>query len=244
MPRQTITTIVLLLFFITVPAFPAHWRTLAPGVEYIDLNALYLTPWSHIHAFRIDPTRRTLSAIVATSLKKPNASVHEFAEHAHALIAINGGFFDKNSHPLGLRITHQSQLSPLKNISWWGVFYIQDQKPHLASMNHYQQQKNIDFAIQSGPRLLVNGHIPSLKPGKDERSALGITKDGKIILIITENTPITTTFLAQLMQKEPLSCKQALNLDGGSSSQLHADVGSFQLDVPGFSNISDAVVGL
>ncbi len=53
---------------------------------------------------------------------------------------------------------------------------------------------------------------------------------------------MSTTELAQLMKAEPLNCDNALNLDGGSSSQLHAHLNSFQLDVHGFSNVSDAVI--
>ncbi len=54
--------------------------------------------------------------------------------------------------------------------------------------------------------------------------------------------PLSTTELAQVMKAAPLNCENALNLDGGSSSQLRAQIGSFQLDVHGFSNVSDAVI--
>ncbi len=251
MPRQTIAQCktqlirIAVLFFLICSAyqsFAGEWRELAPGVEYQDLNANLLIPWSHIHAFRIDLSKNKLDLIMANDLSLHNASVDAFAHHSNALIAINGGFFDHNYQPLGLRIGSQRQHSPIKNISWWGIFYVKDQKPHLSSLAQYSRDSEVDFAVQSGPRLLVKGKIPSLKTGYAERSALGITRDGRVIILVTNNSPMTTTALAQLLKTPPLSCEDALNLDGGSSSQLNAHMGLFQINVHGFSNVSDAIV--
>lgn len=218
------------------------WRQLGNGIEYQDLDRSYLTPWSHIHAFRINLQSNQFNLIMARDLATKHASVNEYAEHSKALITINGGFFDKNYQPLGLRITNGKQNSPLKNISWWGVFYIKHNKAFLSGARQFVADRRIDFAVQSGPRLLINGQIPALKPGRAERSALGITRDGNVIILITDNAPVSTSELADIMKAPPLNCLSALNLDGGSSSQLHARIQSFGLDVHGFSNVSDAII--
>lgn len=241
---QRVLTPVLFLFsvFFALPAQAGDWQEIAPGMEYVDLGSNLLTPWSHIHAFRIDLNHNQLNLVMAKSLSQQHASVEEFANHSKALLAINGGFFDREYHSLGLRISNQKQYSPLKRISWWGIFYTKNQKPHLSSINKYNSAQQVDFAVQSGPRLLVNGRIPSLKIGHAERSALGIAPDGRVIIIVTENTPMTTTALAEMMQSPPLNCKDALNLDGGNSSQLIAQTDSFKINVHGFSNVSDAII--
>lgn len=235
-------TATLLLLFFTNHAVATDWRKLAPGIEYQDLDGNFLTPWSHIHAFRINLKDNQLSLITAADLSREHASVDEYAQHTKALLTINGGFFDRNYKPLGLRIYNKHQKTPLKNISWWGVFYTKNQKPYLTSASQFNKNSQIDFAIQSGPRLLINRRIPPLKPGRAERSALGITHDGRVIILVTDNMPMSTTELAQLMKAPPLNCQNALNLDGGSSSQLHAQMNSFQLEVHGFSNVSDAII--
>jgi uncharacterized protein YigE (DUF2233 family) len=234
--------LLLLLLFSALPAEASEWKEIAPGLEYVDLGANLLTPWSHIHAFRIDLNKNQLNLVMAKALSQKHASVEEFAHHSNALLAINGGFFDHNYHSLGLRIGNQQQYSPLKRISWWGVFYTKNHRPYLSSLRKYSGDQQIDFAVQSGPRLLVNGHIPALKIGNAERSALGITPDRRVIILVTEGNPLTTTALAELMQSPPLNCSDALNLDGGSSSQLVAQTGSFNINVHGFSNVSDAIV--
>lgn len=234
--------IVYSLLSLTFNCYANEWQTLAPGIQYRDLNSTFFNPWSHIHVFQIDLEYNELDLVLAKQLSRKYASIDEFAEKSKALIAINGGFFDKNHHPLGLRISERRQKNPLKRISWWGIFYVKGETPYLSSLKHFKVDERVDFALQSGPRLLVNGKIPSLKPGVAERSALGITRDKKVIVLVTDGSPMTTFALAQIMKSPPLNCIDALNLDGGNSSQLKANIDSFELNVHGFSNVSDAIV--
>ncbi len=240
-PVKLAVILSLFLFSFTSSAGANNWLLLAPGIDYQTLENGLLTPWSHIHAFRINLNYNQLSLITAKELDKPTL-IEKFAQYGNALIAINGGFFDANYEPLGLRIYNYQQKNPIKLISWWGIFYIKEKKAYLSNITHFVKDKAIEFAIQSGPRLIINNQIPPLKPGRAERSALGITKDGLVIILITHNRPITTLDLAKIMQREPLNCIEALNLDGGSSSQLHAKINSFKLDIHGLSPISDAVL--
>ena len=238
----------LLLFFIAIFLAPfqvyaeGHWQKLSAGIEYQDLAGSILAPWSHIYVFRIDLNKNKLGIVKAKNLGLKNASVNQFAAHSKALISINGGFFDHAFNPLGLRINNKTIENPLKRISWWGIFFIKNNKAYMSSLNHFDSDNEIDFAIQSGPRLLIKRKIPSLKPGIADRSALGITEEGKIILLVTTNAAMTTTKLAHVLRAPPLSCTDALNLDGGSSSQLYAHMSSFLLNVHGYSHVSDAII--
>jgi uncharacterized protein YigE (DUF2233 family) len=233
----------LFLFFYSINSFSAdHWQKLSPGIEYQDLEGGILTPWSHIHAFRIDLKENKLALVTAQNLGIKNASADQFAQDSHALISINGGFFDQEFKPLGLRVNNKKIESPLKYISWWSVFYVKNNKPYISHTKHFFQDNEIDFAIQSGPRLLIKGRVPSLRPGIADRTALGITAEGKVIILVSTNAAMTTDELAHLLKAPPLRCTDAINLDGGSSSQLFAHMKSFQLNVHGFSNVSDAII--
>ncbi len=234
--------IAMLLSVFTCQTVANTWTKLAPGIEYQDLNTTVLSHWSHIHVFRIDLNHNKLDSVMANMFTQTQAFAHEFANHSNALIAINGGFFDQQHHPLGLRISNHHQYNPLKQISWWGVFYVKNNVPYISSLSHFSPDKQINFAVQSGPRLLVNGEITALKPGYAERTALGITAHHQIIILVTENNPVTTTWLAEHLKAPPLNCVDALNLDGGSSSQLYAKIGSFKINAPNFVGVSDAIV--
>lgn len=219
-----------------------QWQQLAPGIEYQDLEGGILTPWSHVHVFRVDLDKNKLALVTAKNLSLKNASADQFGEHSKALISINGGFFDHEFNPLGLRINNKKLQNPLKRISWWGIFYIKNNRPYISNIRNFNQNSDIDFAVQSGPRLLIKGTIPSLKVGSADRSALGVTPEGKVIILVSTNAPMSTYELAQMMKSPPLFCTDAINLDGGSSSQLYAHIDSFQLNVHGFSNVSDAII--
>ncbi len=236
-----------LIFFICLffsfDSFAAqHWQQLNPGIEYQDLEGGILTPWSHVHVFRVDLSQNKLALVTAKNLALKNASADQFAEYSKALISINGGFFDHQFNPLGLRINNNKLQNPIKRISWWGIFSIKNNRPSISTIRQFHQDSDIEFAIQSGPRLLIKGRIPSLKVGSADRSALGITPDGKVIILVSTNAPMSTFELAQMLKAPPLNCIDAINLDGGSSSQLYAHMDSFQLNVHGFSNVSDAII--
>jgi uncharacterized protein YigE (DUF2233 family) len=240
--------IVYLILFIVSLLIPVNshaaeqWQELGAGIEYQDLRGGILSPWSNIHVFRIDLSKNRLALISAKKLGLKNASADQFAEHSKALLSINGGFFDHDFKPLGLRITNNKLQNPIKNISWWGIFYVKNNRPYVTNVRNFNYDQDISFAVQSGPRLLINGRMPPLKPGIADRTALGITKDGQVIILVSTNAGMSTRDLAQLMKAPPLSCTDAINLDGGSSSQLYAHIDSFKLNVHGFSNVSDAII--
>lgn len=247
MTIQTIARVKYFRFFIFLSCLALNvthassWRHLGDGIQYRRLDSVSLTPWSHVHVFRIDPSKNHFGLLMAKDFGKLHASVAEFLEHTSANIAVNGGFFGERYEPLGLRIQDGVKRNSLKPISWWGIFYIKDGKAHISNIKHFSGNAGVDLAIQTGPRLLIHGRIPSLKPGRAERSALGITRKGKVILLVTENTPLSTRELAELMRAEPIGALYALNLDGGSSTQLAAHIHGFSLRVHGFSEVADVL---
>jgi hypothetical protein len=101
------------LFLYQTLTFGHHWHNLADGIEYQDIGGNILTPWSHIHVFRIDLKRYQLKITPAKAIKKNVTSVNEFANHEQALISINGGFFDKKLYTA--RFAHQQQQTNKPN---------------------------------------------------------------------------------------------------------------------------------
>jgi len=222
------------------------WQQLAPGLSYTTISVGRGFRRGKLHAFKVDLRQYKLDISLAKDNGHLFAHVFSLTSSKDALIGINGGFFTPQMQPLGLRVSNGKILNRLKRTSWWGVFQVKNTTPKVTSLKQFQFNHDIDFAIQSGPRLIVNGTIPTLKGGVDNRSALGITKDKKVIIVATENQPMTTTELAELMRlpgkDDGLDCVDALNLDGGSSTQLFANVNDFYLSVPSFAPVTDAVV--
>lgn len=247
MRHSVVKIIILMVLLITTAiATPTHWRTLKPGLEYTKISVFSGFHTGYLHAFRIDLKLYQLNLAIAEDRQNKIATVLDLTTSSRALIGINGGFFSQELKPLGLRITDTKQRNPLKGTPWWGIFYIANNQPFIVSQKRFNPSNRIQFAVQSGPRLIINNSIPaSLKPGVDNRTALGIS-NGKVVLVVTESLSLTTTQLAKLMKASQidggLNCQNALNLDGGSSSQLYANIDSFSLNVPGLSAVTDAIL--
>ena len=232
-----------------VAASPTEWQTLEPGLEYTRIGNFPDHPNGYLQAFRIDLKNYDLKLAFT---QKDNLMFYTFAELmevSKAIIAVNGGFFTPDLKPLGLRITQGKKMNPLRDISWWGVFFLQGNQAHIFSkeeFKHYPEHSKINFAIQAGPRLITHGVIPSLKPSIDARTALGVTQDGRVILLATENVLLSMTDLADIMHKSAeaggLECIDAINLDGGGSTQLYTRLKNLLLEIPGYSQVVDVVL--
>jgi uncharacterized protein YigE (DUF2233 family) len=244
---STLAGSILLLFMYSLPAqAQTQWEWLQPGLAYTVIPIESSNSLGKLHAFRFDLQDYQLQLTLAQDIDRKAASIHQLARSQNALLAINGGFFTPDRQLLGLRIQDSVEVSPLKKTSWWGVFYIKNNKPHIVAQRQYRSSQHIELAVQSGPRLVINGRIPSLKPGLAERSVICIDPQQRVILAATQHAPISTTDLAEILhksaQRDGLGCENALNLDGGHSTQLFADIDKFRLNITGFSAITDALV--
>lgn len=231
----------------SLKAAAVQWQTLQPGLQYTRLSAPLAMPEGVLHVFRIDLHHYRLQLATAQAQQVSTDSVRNMVLANNAVIGVNGGFFDPSARPLGLRLDQGEVTSRLKAISWWGVLFVQNNKAYIKNYREYRYNPHMSFAIQSGPRLVINSRIPHLKPGLASRTAIGVTKQGQVILVVTElGLRLATSRLAEIMQHPEnaggLGCVNALNLDGGSSTQLYARLGNFTLEVPGFSAVADAVL--
>lgn len=241
-------SLIFVVFLVVSTAFSAdatHWKKVAPGIDYTVKTNPSPKTLGFIHAFKINLEKNTLKLALAQDDLFPGETVKFLAERNHALLAVNGGFFTPLWKPIGLRILNGKVEIPLHTTPWWHIFYIKNNHPYIVSKKAYKQNPTMTFAVQGGPRLLSNGKIPHLKSGKDERTALGITRDGQVIILATDNWRIATTNLAQILQlpesQGGFDCIEALNLDGGTSTQLYANIDQLQLNVSSLALITDIV---
>ncbi|MDF3054110.1 MAG: hypothetical protein K0Q74_17 [Gammaproteobacteria bacterium] len=228
-------------------AASSDWTPIASGLSYKKIENLVSFSDGAIHAFQIDPSIYNFEVVVTgkDAIQTGARSITGLMQQQNAVIATNGGFFSPEMGLLGLRVSKGSSLSPIKSTSWWGIFYIKHNQAHVVSYKNYRPDSAIQFAIQAGPRLVVNGKIPKLKPGVSYRTALGIQPSNKIILLATENLLLSTQELAEIMQrpeeKNGLNCVNALNLDGGRSTQLYTRLDKLSLELPGLTKVADLI---
>ncbi len=179
--------------------------------------------------FVLDLDRVELRTHLATSVGARKSTVQVLGPATHAIVAVNGGFFDERARSLGLLVDRGIVLNPLRKADW-GVFFV-SKSSRRARLVHTRQWASRarsslpEFAIQAGPRLVVEGRPLSFKSQRARRTVLGIRPGGKEVVLVVFSQPILTAELARQMMV-PLGCTYALNLDGGSSTQLWSSMDS------------------
>lgn len=141
------------------------------------------------------------------------------------VFAMNGGMYNKDGSPQGLYIEEGITKAPLDlHQEGYGNFYMQpngvffltkEQQAGISTSQNFHEQKNIDYATQSGPMLLIDGKIhPKFTQGSKNlhiRNGVGILPDGKILFAMSKEKINFYDFASYFKQQ---GCKDALYLDG------------------------------
>jgi hypothetical protein len=136
---------------------------------------------------------------------------------------VNGGYFDEQFKPIGLRIVNSQMLTPLKRARLiTGVLFASPRGVQIVRAREFSERQKIEAAIQCGPFLVdrsqrVGGLNNSQQARRtfaatatNERALLGVCSE--VSLADLANILATTSVTADL------KIQRALNLDGGSSS--------------------------
>ena len=236
-----------LLVLCLLPSFAfADWKMVEPGIDYRREGE------PTVHFFRIDPARYRLDLLLASDYKVAALTMENYRTKSGALFVINGGFFDESFRSLGLLHRNGQTINPVREVSW-GIFLIDAKGPRIIQRKDWLPSRavasavlreaawksdGVKTAIQVGPRLVVDGKVQTFKEAEpSRRSAIGITPEGLIEIVLSENL-LTLKEWAETLQKD---CPNALNLDGGGSSQLSAAFSGLSLKIDGMTTVPNAV---
>ena len=211
------------------------WQELADGFHFRTIHHKKNGQTIPLQVLKLDPKKVSIKPLHDSNGK----TAREFVLSSQALAVVNANFFDTDGKILGLVKIDGKKIHSLKNISWWSVFCLQNNK---ASIYHQSQHKPgmCKQAIQAGPRLVVNGKIPKLKTKSSRKTAIGINLRGEVIIAVS-GLAIPIQDLAQLFLKPEkqggLGCLNAMNLDGGSSTQMYLKTDDYINSVASFIKV-------
>lgn len=143
------------------------------------------------------------------------------------IFAMNGGIFTEDFQPLGFYIENGKEISSLNlnkgdgnfYLKPNGVFQIKNNEANIVKSEEYQKSDDINFAVQSGPILVLNNEINPAFSEKSEnkyiRNGVGINENGEVFFAISNNPVSLHDF--SLFFQEQLKCENALYLDGAIS---------------------------
>lgn len=167
--------------------------------------------------------------------------------HKQLLFAMNGGMYTTEMSPVGLYIENGKVIKSLNTktikskkhktvpnfyLQPNGVFYItSDQAAGICKSSDFPKLKNIKFATQSGPMLLIDGKINNVfskdSESRNIRNGVGILPNNELIFAISKNE---VSFFEFAKYFKDLGCRNALFLDGFVSKAYMPNLSIKQLD--------------
>jgi Phosphodiester glycosidase len=219
-----------------------RFSTVAPGIAYstFEIHTDGADPFSG-HAFKIDLDVADLRLVPAggPSSRRP---VRQMVAPYPAVVAINASFFDTEGRAMGLAVDEGRSLGGSRRQSW-GALVVEGRRARIMTGADIGDSPAPRLVVQGIPRLVVGGKVLGLKPQFAERSA--VCAEGSSVTLVVSTTAEANAFarfLAGSPQKSGLGCVDALNLDGGPSTQLVVKLPGLELSLPGGWGVPNALV--
>jgi hypothetical protein len=219
-----------------------RFSTVAPGIAHtiVEVRPTDSEPFSG-HAFKIDLAIAELRLVPA---KDPSSrlTVQQIVAPYPSVVAVNASFFDREGRAMGLAVDEGRALA-VTNRRTWGALVVDGTRAQIVLGADIQDHRAHRLIVQGVPRLVVGGQVPSLKPQIAERTA--VCAAGSVVVLVVSTKAESTAFarfLAEPGDKGGLGCVDALNLDGGSSTQLVVKLPTLTLSLAGGWGVPNALV--
>ena len=139
------------------------------------------------------------------------------------MCGVNGGYFDPEFKPIGLRVVDGTTFSPLRRARLiTGILLQSDRGIDVVRVGEFSRTKKLIAAIQSGPFLVEgNKRIRGLNDSQlARRTFAGTATNDRALLGFCSD--VSLSGLAEVLATTPIvadsKIRRAMNLDGGSSS--------------------------
>lgn len=219
-----------LSILISAAAF-ADWTRVGPGVDYQEFRGDNYD----VHVTRVDLTNDDIQ-VISTRESEKGLKVSDFAKREHALVAINGDYFDERFNPVGMTVGPCGEWDSVKKIRREGYVAVGDNKARIARQSDVSLDADpepwMEATVSGWPALIASCKPLSPLPGSASftlsphpRTAVGLSKDKKTLYLVVADgrrTGVPGFTLPQLAAflSEKLHACAAINLDGGGSSAM------------------------
>lgn len=156
------------------------------------------------------------------------------------LFITNGGMYKKDQSPQGLFIQNKITKSPIDTSTAKGNFYLKpngvfylttSKEAFVVKTEDFKSSKDIEFATQSGPMLVIDGKIHSAfnqnSTNLNIRNGVGILPNNQVLFVLSKKEVNLFEFAAFFKNK---GCKNALYLDGFVSRAYYPNEKWLQTD--------------
>ncbi len=242
---------VFLIFLLLLNAHAADWK--ADGVKNLGTLPGGAKVWEQ--TLRAGTETARISVVVygardydTVVVDNPPANPRRLVEAAPAaggVAGCNASYFHADGRPLGLVViggdtNHSFERAKLLS----GIFANRKNRLEMVRASDFVMGEDVRQAVQGGPWLIEGGAVISgLDDTKRARRTI-IANDGRSNWALIATSPVSLAQAAAILSLPDLgsgfSVKNALNLDGGSSTALWAK--DTPLSIPEFGTVRNFLV--
>jgi uncharacterized protein YigE (DUF2233 family) len=237
--RQILRTAVLLALFILAGIASADWQVASVNREFSAVEGVqhrHIVLQNSAESATIDLAVFRANSATLRVIDNPGGSENlaDVMRRENFIAGVNGGYFDTQFRPLGLRVIDGTTRSPLIRARLLtGVFCASSRGIEIVRLSEFSQKKKCEAAIECGP-FLINGGMPVRgldRSRRARRTLVAAARGGEAALGISSSLSLAE--LAEALAALPdFKIWRALNLDGGSSSAFwfrKKDGGAFSI---------------
>jgi len=219
------------LFFLTVAvaiSAQAEWKILStesePGLAGIEHRHVVLEDTAAGQRVTVDVAVFSAKSTALRVIDNPDGqSLAAVMKREKYACGVNGGYFNTEFKPIGLRVAESTTFSPLRRARLiTGILLQSDRGIDVIRVSEFSRTKKTVAAIQSGPFLVEgNKRIRGLNDAQlARRTFAGIAANDRALLGFCSDVSLAE--LANILATAPIvsdsKIRRAMNLDGGSSS--------------------------
>jgi exopolysaccharide biosynthesis protein len=204
-----------------------QWEQIAEDLELAQVQVQGNTFLSSELLFiRTKLERYRVAIIKASELGARRSSVVSLGKSAKAAAVINANFFDEQGKPLGVVISRGilNQGVHRGGGTLTGIFQAGTGGLRITNRSDFTPA-GVSEAIQAGPRLLSSGSkVRGIRESSasSRRSGICIDAEQRLVLFCVSSGILGVSIeqLQDELLRPQIGCVDALNLDGGGSSQF------------------------
>jgi Phosphodiester glycosidase len=219
------------LFFLTVAAAvpaQAEWKIVStesePGVAGFEHRHIIVEDATASQRVTLDVAVFSAKSTALRVIDNPDGqSLAAAMKREKYACGVNGGYFDSDFKPIGLRIADGATFSPLRRARLiTGILLQSDRGIDVVRVSEFSRTKKINDAVQAGPFLVEgNKRIRGLNDSQlARRTFAGIATNDRDFLGFCSD--VSLSGLADILATAPIAAdskiRRAMNFDGGSSS--------------------------
>lgn len=164
---------------------------------------------------------KTCRLRIVDRASEPRMDLDDAMADGNFLAAVNGGYFDPEYRPIGLRIVDGKMITPLQKARLLsGVLSSAGKKIQILRVSEFSLIQKPDTAVECGPMVVDLGKsVRGLESTRSARRTFAAVGGDKAALgFCSDVTLAELSNILAVVSVPEFKIQRALNLDGGSSS--------------------------